>query len=404
MNSSVYIFGSFKSGYSQYPDDYSSAIFQQFYTHSKATTQVAIHRDGDLMYYGYVRKLEQGKYIGFCVVLNGIMITRLDDLFPLFEKTVSNLVEKGHLIHFSDSGEVVSAVEKLYLNREEVDLISNSLTASFNTFEPTLQKLPPQNFATQKDSVENYNVGDAPEEILKSSHTNSYTFIYKSKDYNTAQMLSYQAVLAKNEQEKKDLTYKLNFYQTEYGKVLKRKKQFKVVLVLLFFLFVCAIGLLAMLVGLFTTRSALSNANETIDRQTSEITSQSAEIDNLNSENYRLDESRRAEANRRQEAEDNLEQLRSMIGGRQPFIVRNTQFDFNNGYLTFDYYGFVEETVDIQVRAFGEDGEVVTNSGSIEIFEGDNTAMIYLSSSLDSGKWYSFELLKGNTILSGDRH
>ena len=64
MNNSVYIFGNLSKGYTQYPDEnFSAAIFQKFYTKVKATTQIAIHRDGNLMYYAYIRCIEQGKYI-----------------------------------------------------------------------------------------------------------------------------------------------------------------------------------------------------------------------------------------------------------------------------------------------------------------------------------------------------
>ena len=38
------------------------------------------------------------------------------------------------------------------------------------------------------------------------------------------------------------------------------------------------------------------------------------------------------------------------------------------------------------------------------VYEGDNKVRIYLTRSLDSSTWYSFEILKGNTILGGGRH
>ena len=107
MNTSVYLFGEFNNGYSQYPDDYTSSIFQNFYTNAKATTQIAIYRDGNLMYYGYIRKLQEDRYIGLCVLLNGLMLNRIDGLFSLFENTISNLVCNGQLIHYDEQGELV---------------------------------------------------------------------------------------------------------------------------------------------------------------------------------------------------------------------------------------------------------------------------------------------------------
>ena len=57
MNISVYLFGEFSVGYSQYPNDYAKIIFESFAKSAQATTQITIHRDGDLMYYGYIRKM-----------------------------------------------------------------------------------------------------------------------------------------------------------------------------------------------------------------------------------------------------------------------------------------------------------------------------------------------------------
>lgn len=64
MNISVYLFGEFSVGYSQYPNDYAKIIFESFAKSAQATTQITIHRDGDLMYYGYIRKMENAEYLG----------------------------------------------------------------------------------------------------------------------------------------------------------------------------------------------------------------------------------------------------------------------------------------------------------------------------------------------------
>ena len=67
MNSSVYIFGNLRNGYVQYPDDYAQEVLGSFAIKSKSKTQVIVHRDKNLMYYGYVRRLDvTGQYIGFC--------------------------------------------------------------------------------------------------------------------------------------------------------------------------------------------------------------------------------------------------------------------------------------------------------------------------------------------------
>lgn len=205
MNISVCIFGHLLSGYTQYPNETStSTIFRNFYKNAKATTQIAIHRDDNLIYYGYIRKLEQNHYIGFCVILNSLMFTNFDDLFSIFENIVSVLARKGHLIKYNDYGCLVANTTQLYLNHEEIDLVLSSLIVGFSNMESTTEKLPPVNYAISTDSIMEFAINDDKSEILKSSYTNGYTYIYKSKGFNTALMNSYKGVLTKlsNENEK----------------------------------------------------------------------------------------------------------------------------------------------------------------------------------------------------------
>ena len=99
MNLSFYLFGDLSSGYTQYPNDYANSIFKFFYKNSQATTQIAIHRDADLMYYGYVRKLDNSNYLGICAVINGKIITQIESLFGIFENIIESMVRNGYLIH-----------------------------------------------------------------------------------------------------------------------------------------------------------------------------------------------------------------------------------------------------------------------------------------------------------------
>lgn len=404
MNASVYLFGELSSGYSQYPDDYASSIFRKFAANAKSITQIAIHRDGNLVYYGYIRKLQQNKYIGLCVVLNGLLLKRIDGLFSLFENTISNLANKGMLIHFNEQGELVTNVERLYLNREEIELLTELLRAGFKGLESIMIPLPAVNYGIAKDSCKNFVVDDNLDEIIKSSYSNGYTYIYKSKGYNTTQLNSAIGVLNKLYKEKQELRKRLESLEKEHAKTLKQKKQFKYVIILFVILLGCGIGLFALNDNLNITRDALSSANDTISMQNDSLNVKSVEISNLHDENNELDARRQAEENKRIEAESNLEALRKKICDRQPFIVKSTSFDFRSGYLRFNYYGMMDGTINVKVRAYNDDGDSYSNNSTIYIEMGDNSASIYLSRELDGNKWYSFEILKGDIILGGDRH
>lgn len=406
MNTSVYLFGKFNSGYSQYPDDYAASIFQKFSANAKSTTQIAIHRDGNLMYYGYIRKLQQEKYIGFCIVLNGLVLKRIDGLFSLFEYTISNLVSKGLLVHFNEQGELVTSVERLYMNQEEIELVTESLRAGFKRFEPYIESLPAVSYGISKDSIKDFVVNDEHEKIIKSSYTNGYTYIYKSEGFNTVQLNSYKNILQKSYQEKKELQTKVELLQEEYKKIQRQKKQVKFVFLLFIILFCCMIGLLFLNDNLHLTRDALSRANDTISMKNDSITVKNIKVSNLQKENEKMDARLRDEINNNALLALELEELQGKISSRQPFIITGTSFNFNSGFLTVRYYGLDESPapVEIKVKAFSENGESYSNSSTIHLDKGDNSVSIYLSNRLDSRKWHSFEVLKDNVIIGGDRH
>ena len=411
MNTSVYLFGEFNNGYSQYPDDYTSAIFQNFYANAKATTQIAIHRDGNLMYYGYIRKLQEDRYIGLCVVLNALTLNRIDGLFSLFENTISNLVSNGQLIHYDEQGELVTSVDQLYLNQEEIELVSASLRIGFNRFESKCSSIPAVSYGISKDSCKDFVVDDDHDEIVKSSYTNGYTYIYKSKGFNTAQLNSYKGVLRKSYKEKQELQAKIDTLEKKLAETIRQKKQFKFVFFLLLMVLGCGIGLFLLRDNLNNTRDALLNANACISMQNDSLSAKNIQISELRVANQQLDTKWQTEKYQRIELEikrdvlqNELDTLKKKISERQPLIVKRTSFDFSTGYFTIEYFGLVEGSIDINLKAFSEKGESYKNSTSFYVYEGDNKVKIYLSRSLDSSTWYSVEVLKGNTIIGGSRH
>lgn len=224
MNISVYLFGKFEHGYSQYPADYSKSIFEVCYRNSKAVSQIAIHRNGDLMYYVYIRILDDGNYIGLCSVINGKMLTQIDGLFAIFENVIENMVRNGYLICFNDKGDIVSNAGKLYENREEIDLISSSLRHTMEQMEATSAILPPVNYSSSKDSIAEFSLCDNQKDIQISSYTNSYTMVYKSKGFNTTLVNSYKGVITKKEKENAQLREEQSNLKNEVTR-LKNKQR-----------------------------------------------------------------------------------------------------------------------------------------------------------------------------------
>lgn len=239
MNGSIYIFGELSSGYTQYPDDGSSDVFKTFYRNSKATTQIAIHRERNLMYYGYIRKLHNHKYIGICFVLHGGMIKDVNTLWGIYEKTISDFVNKGDFIHLSKNGEIVAGVSELYKHEESIKLTINKLSEIFENIE--IHQLPIADYSVSKNSSKDFSFTDNIEEIVRASHTFGFTYIYKDEDYDTIQTNSSKAVIKQISQENEAYKKRISEQENKLRILERKKKQMGIVVALLIALFVGSI-------------------------------------------------------------------------------------------------------------------------------------------------------------------
>ncbi len=172
------------------------------------------------MHYGYIRKLEQNKYIGFCILLNGIMLKDVHNLFHLFEDVVSFLVSEGRLIRFDERGKIVASVHQLNICQDETEIVREYLRNVFLSREIKSEILPPLNYSIAKNTIKYFSVGDKLQNIISSSIKSGYTFVYKSKDYNTLQINSYQKVLANITSENESLKRKVHRQRNQMGVVI----------------------------------------------------------------------------------------------------------------------------------------------------------------------------------------
>ncbi|HIZ69773.1 MAG TPA: hypothetical protein H9966_07840 [Candidatus Prevotella avicola] len=398
MNLSVYIFGSFSKGYSQYPDDYSSAIFQSFAAGAKATTQIAIRRDGNLMYYGYIRQLEQGKYIGFCVVLNGLYLTQVNDLFTLFEQEIFTLVAEGLLIHFNERGEIETNVERLYLNQDEAAPVTQSLRAGFAKLESQCEPLPTVNYGISKDSRQDFTTSDDQTQIVQSSYTHGYTYVYKGDGYNTARLNSYKGVLAKSYKEKKELKTQYDILRKQHEKTLKEKKQFKKVLILTFIVVLCIAGGAFLFANLNDTKGRLSRANGTIREKNTLISKKDDSLSTMKDNVSTLESYTEVLRNDKEELSQKLYEICSFA----PFVVKEctvTSTSFN-----FDYYAVEEKEVTVTLKAINErNSEVVSNSHTLTFYKGGGTKSLPFLYQLSTSQYYYVVLMVDGNIVAGKR-
>lgn len=185
-----------ETGYVQYPDDYAQEVLGSFAIKSKSKTQVIVHRDKNLMYYGYVRRLDvTGQYIGFCVLLNGVMLSKMDSLFVMFEKAFAELVSQAEIIQMDGIGNIVSTTNQLTDKQQEVERILNYLRGETERLEHSASKLPPVNYGIAQDSIVMFSVSEVEKKIVDASVSYGYTCITKDDGYDTPLLAGLRSVL-----------------------------------------------------------------------------------------------------------------------------------------------------------------------------------------------------------------
>lgn len=239
MNVTVYLFGKLGGGYTQYPNDYAYDIFSTFEANIKSPSQIMIHRNDELIYYGYLRKLsEQGKYIGISFVFNGTMCTDIPVLCKLCEDNITNWVVGGEILEFSDNGDIVSKVDRLYKTASEFKRLSESLSSQIATAKLPFRKLPPINYSVSADAFKTFNLNENSETF--NNAINDYSNIYIYSDSTSETLAGYSDKLRRLSKENSKL-------KAENAKVLREKKRTTIVTMLVIILAVGFVVILSLM-------------------------------------------------------------------------------------------------------------------------------------------------------------
>lgn len=224
MNLTIYLFGDFGEGYTQYPDDYTRDIFGRFAKGRGKGSCLATHRQGAIMYYGYMRSLDANHYAGMCCVINGYCFTDIPAMLDACEHVVESMAREGALLCYGDRGEVTSRVGRLYECKQEVAQASRWLWQALGDLDSKTAPLPPVSYGTSSDSEQHFALTDKPVAMVESSYTNGYTFVHKESGYDTPQMHGYRSVIMRKEKIIEELQAERNRLRSSVS-ALERKQR-----------------------------------------------------------------------------------------------------------------------------------------------------------------------------------
>lgn len=248
INCSTYFFKENKTGYSQYPQDFTSGLFTSYREHFDTDSQIVVHRHHNLMYYTYMKKLSEDKgeaSFGLSIVINGLETDNIKALFRLFERVYQQIVSDGELLTINASGDIVSQ-----------NVTFSDYTRSFNRYALRIKELiengqenfisiRPLNYASSDEDFIIVSISEDDITIKQNLLSFNKLFITKSNKTTTPQ-LNGLAVRIENLTEQLEYQKKRNI---ELEKQLSGRKSADIKWKSLAVSFICILLMLVVLVA-----------------------------------------------------------------------------------------------------------------------------------------------------------
>lgn len=219
MNFSLYIFGTPKGRYSQFPNDYTASFLRSLQESFQGDSCLTVFRDHDLVHYAYVERLTEKECIGLCLILNKSQVTCPLKLKKLFGTAVEQLlVETGRILGFADNGALRFSVSSFDNEAPRVEALKAFLNAKFerhakeygikplsSTYNGTHTRKVLGHLSTDKQIVEatcNHNVvtvNTSDNEIANGYMTKLIASLHKEKDEALAEVADLHNRLRKSQ-------------------------------------------------------------------------------------------------------------------------------------------------------------------------------------------------------------
>ena len=398
MNFNLYIFGSNKGTYNQYPNDYTSSILSAL-CNEVDSSKAIIARDQNLMHYIYAENLGDSNILGICLIFNTAYVKQVNEIFNFLRGIIeSTLLKDGRIIRYNRQGDIefvntnISDDIKSY---EFVKTIINSRLDSDNNFGLT-------ELRTIYNGLHNSEVVDggvASSEIIKLQQKFNKIII----DYKCGidEDLTRQ-VISGLQDEIVNLKNEIANQAQEITRLERTKKQFKKVIFLCVVLLCACVGLYFLYNTLDETKrnlenttASLDNANETIKSQESRLTQNYYTISSLRTE---LTEQRR----QKEEAQSALEGIKSF----SPIVVTGTSCSLYSGEFTIEYYSFESETKSLTIRVYNQNtGRFYPDRTYSSFFEvGSGSLKLRLNYNFNPSDWHIFEIWHNGRLIGGGRY
>ena len=259
-----YIFSYVSGNYQQYTSDHSETFIKQCCIDCKDTHQIAIHRDGNLMYYSYIYKKNASSIYGLSVVCGEVCLN-LKWLYEYLQKTLEASANKGVLFNYDKQGQIRKNVVSFATEAAEIDNIFRDIKDDLERRPLFWEQLPPEDLSVPLTSKIALAFNDDDKAKITEALRHYHNVVVTME--NTLPSSFSQTVLRLNS-EKEQLLVQKNGLEVEIEALKRQKKQYKWVIILSLLV---AIGLIAIV-----------SFNQNVNELRSVLKSRDVSIDSLN--------------------------------------------------------------------------------------------------------------------------
>lgn len=178
MKPQIYYYGSLPGGFSSYPGDHTRAFFEEFLKRSRNQAQIVIHREGNLLHYGYVRQFDN-HYFGICICLDCIY-KDVNFLFNVFDDIFADMIKKGDILRMMPKGNVEWVIKSYTEEPVALNEYSKQIVERINISATNSQELPPVDFSISIHDCLELSLEEPENEILDATGRYPNLYIVKT--------------------------------------------------------------------------------------------------------------------------------------------------------------------------------------------------------------------------------
>lgn len=372
-----YIFSLVSGDYQQYTSDCSETFIKQFCTGCKDTHQVAIHRDGNLMYYIYLYRKDESSVYGLCAVCGEICLN-LQWLFESLQKILEASACKGALFTYDGQGRIHKNVVNYANEAAEVDNLFRDVKDCLEKRPAYWGSLPSEDLSIPLTSGISLAFNDDDNSKITEALRHYHNVVVTMENIIPS---SFSQTILRLNSENDQLRAEKSGLEDEMESLKRQKKQYKWVVVLSVFLAVGLIAIVSFNQNVNRLRSVVENKDKSIDSLNVVVSGKNQAIADQMEIIDGKDKELRELRNDKSKIQSELDETKSVlenVAQQMPIFIYGMQVctgETNYGetiysksttyiYPKIELYSLVEGSVDFYVKFFTPNGLSTSSTGT----------------------------------------